>query len=86
MADMYLLLAVDQAPNRERVIRNRLNAFELPDELFHTYYRLSRYAVMQLCDDLRPVLSIRRAPFEHSLTVEEKVLCALRFFSTGNLF
>ena len=67
-------------------IRNRLNVFELPDELFHTYYRLPRHAVMQLCDDLRPLLTIRRPPFEHSLTVEEKVLCTLRFLSTGNIF
>jgi len=38
-----------RAMHRERVFRDRENAFELPDDVFQEFFRLPKPAVMWLC-------------------------------------
>ncbi|XP_070378174.1 putative nuclease HARBI1 [Dermacentor albipictus] len=54
---------------------------ELTEEEFRQYFRLSKRTVLSLCDELDPLIGCQRAS---GLSIERKVLCALRFFGTGS--
>lgn len=66
----------------ERVFRDHRDAFGLPDEQFVSRYRLTKGAAGWLCSELRSYLVGSRETC-HTLTVEQKVLCALRFYAAG---
>lgn len=48
-------------------------------EAFRQHFRLSKRTVQWLCNEFRDELGRRT----RGLSVEEEVLCALRFFATG---
>ncbi|XP_049274041.1 putative nuclease HARBI1 [Rhipicephalus sanguineus] len=68
----------------EREFREHSDAFSMPEELFRLRYRLTKDMVRWLCGELRRDLERRRTGTETALTVEQQVLCALRFFATGS--
>lgn len=69
--------------NREnRVFREHRDAFDLTDAQFVANYRLTKAAARWLCDELRPALQRKRGTV-HTLSIEQRVLCALRFFAAG---
>ncbi|XP_070389110.1 putative nuclease HARBI1 [Dermacentor albipictus] len=57
------------------------DAFDMPDDHFRRHFRLSKGTVRLLCEELAGELEAERAT---GLSVERKVLCALRFFATGS--
>ncbi|XP_065307480.1 putative nuclease HARBI1 [Dermacentor albipictus] len=57
------------------------DAFDMPDDHFRRPLRLSKGLVRLLCEELAGELEADRAT---GLSVERKVLCALRFFATGS--
>ncbi|KAH7936794.1 hypothetical protein HPB49_004463 [Dermacentor silvarum] len=57
------------------------NAFDMPDDHFRQHFRLSKETVRLLCEELAGELKAERAT---GMSVERKVLCALRFFATGS--
>ncbi|XP_072141013.1 putative nuclease HARBI1 [Dermacentor andersoni] len=57
------------------------DAFDMPDDHFRRRFRLSKGTVRLLCEELAGELEAERAT---GLSVERKVLCALRFFATGS--
>ncbi|KAG0443260.1 hypothetical protein HPB47_015118 [Ixodes persulcatus] len=60
-------------------------AFELPEETFRRLYRLAKNVVRWLCDELREEPQLRRLRGSWTvMTVEQQVLCALRFYATGS--
>ncbi|KAG0445701.1 hypothetical protein HPB47_018710, partial [Ixodes persulcatus] len=66
------------------LIRHR-DAFELPEETFRRQYRLAKNVVRWLCDELREEPELRRLRGSWTvMTVEQQVLCALRFYATGS--
>ncbi|XP_049269975.1 putative nuclease HARBI1 [Rhipicephalus sanguineus] len=68
----------------EREFREHCDAFSMPEELFRLRYRLTKDMVRWLCGELRRDLERRRTGTRTALTVEQQVLCALRFFATGS--
>ncbi|KAG0431451.1 hypothetical protein HPB47_021770 [Ixodes persulcatus] len=63
----------------------RGDAFQLPDDDFRRQYRLSKAVVRWLCEELRSAPGLRRRrTIASAMTVEQQVLCALRFFGTGS--
>lgn len=56
-------------------------AFDLPDDVFRQRYRLKKETVWLLCDELAEELGDARTT---TLSVEQQVLRALRFFATGS--
>ncbi|XP_035222356.1 putative nuclease HARBI1 isoform X2 [Stegodyphus dumicola] len=68
---------------QKRIYRKRSDAFKLRDDEFVNLFRLPKHLVRFLCEqlqeELKPVSETRTA-----LSVEIKVLCALRFFATGS--
>ncbi|KAG0415311.1 hypothetical protein HPB47_007520 [Ixodes persulcatus] len=69
----------------ERLCRKHRNAFELPEETFRRQYRLAKNVVRWLCDELREEPELRRVRGSWTvMTVEQQVLCALRFYATGS--
>ncbi|KAH7949864.1 hypothetical protein HPB49_016328 [Dermacentor silvarum] len=52
----------------------------MPDDHFRRHFSLSKETVRLLCEELAAELEAERAT---GLSVERKVLCALRFFATG---
>lgn len=70
---------------RKRRFRVHSDAFQLPDESFRRFFRLSKSTVLWLCDQLRDEEGVRRTMTgSHTMSVEQQVLCALRFFATGS--
>ncbi|CAN8019531.1 unnamed protein product, partial [Ixodes persulcatus] len=68
----------------QRIFRKHANAFAMPEEKFRCQHRLSKSTVTWLCDQLRDEEGIRRQrETETTMTVEQQVLIALRFFATG---
>ncbi|CAN7992926.1 unnamed protein product, partial [Ixodes hexagonus] len=68
----------------QRIFRKHVNAFAMPEDTFRRQYRLSKSTVTWLCDQLRDEEGIRRQrETETTMTVEQQVLIALRFFATG---
>ncbi|XP_037557578.1 putative nuclease HARBI1 [Dermacentor silvarum] len=65
---------------------DRLDPFTyMTDVEFQRHFRLSKTSVRWLCDELGEDSRLRRQRGGlHSLTVEEQVLCALRFYGTGS--
>ncbi|KAM7287657.1 hypothetical protein ISCGN_031348 [Ixodes scapularis] len=71
--------------HRRRRYRDHRDAFQLPDDDFRRQYRLSKNVVRWLCDELRSTPGLRtRRSIASTMTVEQQVLCALRFFGTGS--
>lgn len=68
----------------DRHYRERRDAFEMPDDLFRQHFRLTKDLVRWLCDELREDLERQRVNTATVLTVEQQVLCALRFYATGS--
>ncbi|KFM65000.1 putative nuclease HARBI1, partial [Stegodyphus mimosarum] len=68
---------------QKRTFRKRYDAFKLRDDEFVKLFRLPKHLVRFLCEqlqeELKPLSETRTA-----LSVEIKVLCALRFFATGS--
>ncbi|KAK8782564.1 hypothetical protein V5799_016095 [Amblyomma americanum] len=56
----------------------------MPDDLFRQHFRLTKDLVRWLCDELREDLERQRVNTATVLTVEQQVLCALRFYATGS--
>ncbi|XP_065293051.1 putative nuclease HARBI1 [Dermacentor albipictus] len=67
----------------ERQFREHRDAFQMPEEMFRSRYRLSKDLARWLCEELRPVLVRERVNTRTALTVEVQILCALRFLATG---
>ncbi|KAG0426232.1 hypothetical protein HPB47_026648 [Ixodes persulcatus] len=66
-------------------LRPHRDAFELPEETFRRQYRLAKNVVRWLCDELREEPELRRLRGSWTvMTVEQQVLCALRFYATGS--
>lgn len=70
------------ASRQRRVFREHRDAFELSDTQFVGHYRLTKAAVRWLCDELRPALQRRRQTV-NTMSVEQRVLCALRLYAAG---
>ncbi|XP_037529156.1 putative nuclease HARBI1 [Rhipicephalus sanguineus] len=66
---------------RRRQQREPDDAFDMTDDEFRRHFRLSKETVRWLCGQLAEELEGVRAT---RLSVEQKVLCALRFFATGS--
>ncbi|KAK4885935.1 hypothetical protein RN001_002206 [Aquatica leii] len=66
---------------RRRQLRDRTNPFEMTEELFIKYFRLSKDTTLQLINSLRPHLQSQRST---AVPVELKVLTALSFFGYGS--
>ncbi|KAH7973747.1 hypothetical protein HPB49_004825 [Dermacentor silvarum] len=67
----------------DREFREHRDAFQMPEEMFRSRYRLSKNLARWLCEEIRPVLVRERVNTATALTVEMQVLCALRFLATG---
>lgn len=67
---------------RRTLLRRDNNAFDLPDRRFIELFRLDKELARNLIELLRPHLNER----EHirGISVEDMVLCALRFYATGS--
>ncbi|XP_037518165.1 putative nuclease HARBI1 [Rhipicephalus sanguineus] len=57
------------------------NPFDMPEERFRRHFRMSKNTVRLLCSQMAHLLEHRTAG---GLSVEDQVLCALRFFATGS--
>ncbi|KAL1444717.1 hypothetical protein MTO96_029642 [Rhipicephalus appendiculatus] len=66
---------------RRRPQREPDDAFDMTDDEFRRHFRLSKETVRWLCGELAEELEGVRAT---RLSVERKVLCALRFYATGS--
>lgn len=65
------------------VHRTNHDAFTLPENVFKTYFRISKRVAYILCEELRSELE-PQATQRTVISVELKVLCALRFFACGS--
>ncbi|KAM7309526.1 putative nuclease HARBI1 isoform X1 [Ixodes scapularis] len=69
----------------DRRNRSHRDAFELPEHAFRKQYRLAKTLVRWLCDELREEPELQRLRRSSTVvTVEDQVLCALRFYVTGS--
>ncbi|XP_064483854.1 putative nuclease HARBI1 isoform X1 [Ornithodoros turicata] len=67
-----------------RVFRSNSDAFTvLSDDAFIRHFRLSKEAVREVCDAVREDLKRPQQWRSTTLTVEQRVLMALRFYGTG---
>lgn len=80
MAELCCALLVTQ--RADRVFREHRDAFLLSDDRFVANYRLTKGATRWLCEQLRPDLQPDRTTIR-VITVEQQVLCALRFYAAG---
>lgn len=70
---------------RRRRFFTHVDAFEMDDDEFRRHYRLSKNIVRWLCDELRDDAALRRQRRARTvMTVEQQVLCALRFYAPGS--
>lgn len=90
MSDEYaMLLTIEilereerRSLRRERVIRSRVDAFEIHDEHFRRLFRVSKELAKNLINDLKPYMKQPKRKSE--LSLQTKVLTALRFFASGS--
>ncbi len=84
MAYLYLLQEAERHLRRERVFRDRNNPLEiLDDHAVIRKYRLSRECIIDLCED--PCEDLERPTRRNrALSVQDQILCALRFYATGS--
>ncbi|XP_065287212.1 putative nuclease HARBI1 [Dermacentor albipictus] len=75
------LLAWFLARQRKRHRRSSRGAFPMTGEAFRRHFRMTKSAVRLLCSELAHLLEPRTAG---GLSVEDQVLCTLRFFATGS--
>ncbi|XP_037512322.1 putative nuclease HARBI1 [Rhipicephalus sanguineus] len=68
----------------EREFREHRDAFSMPKEMFRLRYRLTKDMARWLCEELHHDLERLRTRTRTAATVEQQVLCALRFFATGS--
>lgn len=83
MAEMpYAATLVER---RKRVLRERLDAFDLSDTQFVShYYRLTKAATAWLCSELRPALQRKRNAVNTVIvTAEQLLLCAPLFYAAA---
>lgn len=71
-----------RALRRERVFKDRLDPLQNSDEYLIRYYRFPRIVIMQLIDDLDPVLT-RVTKRSQALSTCVQVMLALRFYASG---
>ncbi|XP_064486977.1 putative nuclease HARBI1 [Ornithodoros turicata] len=86
MADLYLFLADEGMCEEEksRVFRQHRDAFgALSEEQFITKFRLCKDAVREVCDAVAGDLQKTQRWRSTTLTVQQRVLMALRFYATG---
>ena len=85
MADAaFWNLHVWEVPRKDRVFRGQNPLLmDYSDEQLRQRYRFGRDSIMYLSDLLRDKLERLTRP-KTSLTVEEKVMIALRFFASGS--
>lgn len=81
-----LLNDVEEEEKREnflimKELRDNINPFNLTDEQFIRVFRLSKEAVIYICDSLQNILQRKG---RKGLRVETQVLAALRFFAIGS--
>lgn len=88
MAEWLVVAAGERRQRRSLPVsrlREHRDAFELSDERFRRLFRLSKDTVRWLCDQLRDEVGVRRRRgTPTTITVEQQVLCALRFFAVGS--
>ncbi|XP_070385687.1 putative nuclease HARBI1 [Dermacentor albipictus] len=79
MAAAIVALLESLGQRRRRIL---LDAFdELTEEEFREHFRLSKSTVRWLCEQLEDAIGGLRTG---GITMQDKVLCALRFFATGS--
>ncbi|XP_063220483.1 putative nuclease HARBI1 [Bacillus rossius redtenbacheri] len=66
---------------QRRWLRDHHNPFELPEQQFRMYFRLSPEVARDVCNMLHPFLAYRNIT---GLSVETQVLTSLRFFANGS--
>ncbi|XP_064472858.1 putative nuclease HARBI1 [Ornithodoros turicata] len=84
--DLYLLFLEEGVAEEEPVhnFRSHRDAFEaLSEDEFIATFRLSKEAAREVCEAVRPDLQRTREPRRRTLSVERRVLTALRFYATG---
>lgn len=64
-----------------RLLRERSNVFNIPDARFIELFRLNKIASQNLIQVIRPHLLQRQR--HHAISIDIKVLTALRFYATG---
>lgn len=70
--------------SKPRAYRLQPGPFENLDDLeFYSRYRLSKFCLRLLCDELRVDL-MRKTNRSHALSVESQVLAALRYYGAGS--
>ncbi|KAF9787681.1 hypothetical protein SFRURICE_020248 [Spodoptera frugiperda] len=67
---------------KRRKIRQECDPFSIEDREFIKRYRLTKDLVRNLCDELKPHMSVPKKSTD--LSVETKVLVALSFYATGS--
>lgn len=72
MARLYAALMYEDTEPKERIFRTRIDAFSLDEDTFIDTFRLSKYLVNLICEeigeDIRPISGVRTA-----LSVETQV-------------
>ncbi|XP_064488328.1 putative nuclease HARBI1 [Ornithodoros turicata] len=84
--DLYLLFLEEGVAEEEpvRSFRSHRDAFEaLSEDEFIATFRLSKEAAREVCEAVRPDLQRTRESRRTTLSVERRVLTALRFYATG---
>lgn len=83
MAEGFLALhLLHRSRTSARNYRVHSEAFRLRDDAFIAKYRLSKDVALWLCDEISEDLRPRRQTVT-TLSVEQQVLCALRFYASG---
>lgn len=66
----------------KRLLRDRLEPLNLPNQEFRRLFRLNKEQYVNLVEELTPFLSVGQRSTK--LSIETRVLAALRFFATGS--
>lgn len=78
-ASFEYLMAAEEDERRRRKTGATDAAFDMPDDVFQQHFHMIKPTVCFLCEELAEELGSVR-----TLSVEQQVLCALRFFATGS--
>lgn len=74
-------IILQRALRQERVVRDRLNPFDIYDDVaFITRFRFSKQAVVVICDKIRSQLTLDAR--RKSIAPEIQLLVTLRFYAT----
>lgn len=77
------MLMHDRALRRERRIRDRLDPLALSDMELIKKYKFPRYELIQLIEELEPILQ-RRTRRSHAIPTHTQVLLTLRIYASGS--